>query len=74
MQDEQLTVEEIAHLVQVEPDTVQAWIARGLAHTYHVFGRANGHDDGIHDLQGITKGWPCAARRANAGRRSSVPA
>ena len=33
MQDEQLTVEEIAHLVQVEPDTVQAWIARGLAHT-----------------------------------------
>jgi excisionase family DNA binding protein len=33
MQDEQLTIEEIAELVQVGQDTVRAWLARGLAHT-----------------------------------------
>ena len=35
MQDEQLTIEEIADLVQIEQDTVRAWFARGLAHTEH---------------------------------------
>ena len=38
MQDEQLTIAEIAELVQVEEDTVRAWLARGLAHT---------EDDGV---------------------------
>ena len=33
MQDEQLTIEEIADLVQVEENAVRAWLARGLAHT-----------------------------------------
>jgi excisionase family DNA binding protein len=33
MQDEQLTIEEIADMVQVGQDTVRAWLARGLAHT-----------------------------------------
>jgi excisionase family DNA binding protein len=33
MQDERLTVEEIAELVQVEQGTVRAWLARGLACT-----------------------------------------
>ena len=33
MQNDELTVEQIAELVQVEQDTVQAWLARGLAHT-----------------------------------------
>lgn len=33
MQNEELTVEQIAELVQVEQDTVRAWLARGLAHT-----------------------------------------
>jgi hypothetical protein len=36
MQDEALTVEEIAELVQVEPDTVRAW----LVYSWRARGRA----------------------------------
>jgi hypothetical protein len=30
--DELLTIEAVAELVQVEPETVQAWLGRGLGH------------------------------------------